>query len=117
MLELASKVAVAHVTTDGGDTVPLLARKPTRGNDRLTGRVASPLNDEPIRVFVPILLRPLVLQHCHASVSCHLGVTRTLRMPERFYFWIGMEQCVRWWFRRCFMCQARKSPLCVPVGP
>ena len=31
-------------------------------------------------------------------------------MLERFYWWIGMEQCVRWWIRRCFKCQARKSP-------
>ena len=114
VLELASKVAVAHVTTDDGDTVPLLVRKPTQGSNRPTGRVASLLNDEPIRIFVPTLLRPLVLQRCHASVSCHLGVSRTLRMLERFYFWIGMEQCVRWWIRRCFMCQARKSPrMCV----
>ena len=110
VLELASKVALVQMTTDGGDTVPLLVRKSTRRNNRSTGRVASLLNDEPVRIFVPILLRPLVLQHCHSSVSCHLGVSRTLRMLERFYFWVGMEQCVRWWIRRCFMCQARKSP-------
>lgn len=114
VLELVGKVDLVYVTLDDGDAVPLLVRKPTRGNDRTTGRVASLLNDEPVRIFVPALLRPLILQHCHSSVSCHLGVSRTLRMLERFYFWIGMEQCVRWWIRRCFLCQARKSPrMCV----
>ena len=84
VLEFASKVALAHVTTDDGDTVPLFVRKPTHGGDRPTGRVASLLNYEPIRIFVPSLFRPLVLQHCHASVSCHLGASPTLRMLERF---------------------------------
>ena len=28
---------------------------------------------------------------CHADASCHLGVTRTLKMLERFYWWVGMK--------------------------
>ena len=46
---------------------------------------------------------------CHADVSCHLGVTRTLKMLERFYWWVGMEVCTKWWVRRCLKCQARKT--------
>ena len=42
--------------------------------------------------------------------SCHLGTTRTLRMLEPFYWWIGMNVCTRWWLRHCLKCQARKTP-------
>ena len=31
-------------------------------------------------------------------------------MLERFYWWIGMNVCARWWLRHCLMCQARKTP-------
>ena len=33
----------------------------------------------------------------------------TLQMLERFYWWIGMEACTKWWVRRCLKCQARKT--------
>ena len=46
---------------------------------------------------------------CHAKASCHLGVTRTFKMLERFYSWVGMEVCPKWWVRRCLKCQARKT--------
>ena len=46
----------------------------------------------------------------HAEASCHLGVTRTLKMLERFYWWVGMDVCTaKWWVRRCLRCQARKT--------
>ena len=38
----------------------------------------------------------------------YLGVTRTLSMLERFYWWISMSVCTWWWLRRCLQCQARK---------
>ena len=44
----------------------------------------------------------------HADASCHVSVTRTLKMLERFYWWIGMEVCRKWLVRRCLKCQARK---------
>ena len=31
-------------------------------------------------------------------------------MLERFYWWVGMEACAKWWIRRCLNCQARKPP-------
>ena len=30
-------------------------------------------------------------------------------MLERFYWWIGMDICTRWWVRHCLKCQARKT--------
>ena len=55
-------------------------------------------------------MRPWIMQACHSTVSCHLGATRTLRMLERFYWWIGMHVYTRWWLRHCLMCQSRKTP-------
>ena len=30
-------------------------------------------------------------------------------MLERFYWWIGIDVCVKWWVRRRLKCQARKT--------
>ena len=67
-----------------------------------------PFND-PVRIYVPLLARPWIMHACHADASCHLGVTRTLKMLERFFWWVGMEVCTKWWVRRCLKCQARKT--------
>ena len=53
------------------------------------------LFDDPVRSYVPLLARPLIMHACHAEASCHLGVTRTLKMLERFYWWVGMEVCTK----------------------
>ena len=55
-------------------------------------------------------MRPWIMKACHSTASCHLGTTHTLRMLERFYWWIGMNVCTRWWLRHCLKCQARKTP-------
>ena len=68
------------------------------------------MNDESIRIYVPLLMRPWVMQACHSTASCHLGTARTLRMLERSYWWIGMSICTRWWIRNCLKCRARKTP-------
>ena len=65
--------------------------------------------DDPVLIYVPLLARPWIMHACHAEASCHLGVTRTLKMLERFYWWVGMEVCTKWWVRRCLKCQARKT--------
>ena len=54
-------------------------------------------------------MRPWVMQAWFSTASCHLGTTRTLRMLKRFYWWIGMSICTRWWLRHCLKCQARKT--------
>ena len=70
-------------TTD--DDIVLLVRNPTlpltRSNKpNSVERVACLLNDEPGRIYVPLLMRPWIMQVCHSTPSCHLGTTRTLCM-------------------------------------
>ena len=84
------------------------ARPPT-DLKRPAGRAACLLNDEPIRIYAPLLMCPWVMQACHLTASCHLGTTRTLRMLERFCWWIGMNICTRWLLRHCLKCQARNT--------
>ena len=100
-------------TTD--DDIVVLVRNPTpppKTSDKPSsgGGAARLLNDEPIRVYVhvPLFMRPWIMQVCHSTASCHLGTKRTLRMLERFYWWIGMNVCTRWRHRHCLKCQARK---------
>ena len=59
------------------------------------GRSACLLNDEPIRIYVSLLMRPWIMQACHSTTSCHLGTTRTMRMLGRFSWWIDMNVCTR----------------------
>ena len=68
------------------------------------------MNDEPIRIYVPQLMRPWIMQACHSTASCHLGTTRTLRMLEWFCWWIGLNICTRWWLHHCVKCKAAKTP-------
>ena len=65
--------------------------------------------DDPVRIYVPHLASSWIMHACHANASCHLGVTRTLKMLERFCWSIGIEVCTKWWVRRCLKCQARKT--------
>ena len=100
-----------HTTTDAGSV--LLVRQPSPllvpSTQRPVGRSACLLNDEPIRIFVPLLMRPWVVQACQSTASCHLGTARTLGMLERFYYWwVGMSICTRWGIRNCLECQRRK---------
>ena len=69
--------------------------------DKPGGRAARLLDDEPTRIYVPLLMRPWIMQAYHAIASCHLGVARTLSMLECFYRWSGMSICTRWWLCRC----------------
>ena len=92
---------------------PTMSDKPN-----FVGRAACLVNDEPVRIYVPLLMRPWIMQACHLTASCHLGTTRTLRMLERFHCWIGINVCTRWWLRHCLKCQARKNPrltFCWPI--
>ena len=54
-------------------------------------------------------MRPWVLRGCHTDSVCHLGVTHTLQMLQRFYWWVGLDQSVRWLVKRCLFCQARNT--------
>ena len=73
-------------TTD--NDIVLLVRNPTlpsttSAEPSSVGRAACLLNDELIRIYVPLLMRLWIMQACHSTVSCHLGTKRTLCMLER----------------------------------
>ena len=108
ILDLAAK---GRLIQGDHDTV-LLVRDPVAAASRPDGPPARPrrppFNDS-VRIYVPLLARPWIVHACHADASCHLGVTRTLKMLERFYWWVGMEACTKWWVRRCLKCQARTT--------
>ena len=74
-------------TTD--NDILLLVRNPTpplttSAEPSSVGRAACSLNDEPICIYAPLLMRPWIMQACHSTAACHLGTTRTLRMLDRF---------------------------------
>ena len=87
VLELAAKTKL--FTTEGN--FPLLVKRNASSAElsHLGGRVPE--------IYVPMLMTPCVLRGCHADSVCHFGVTRTLQMLQRFYWWVGFDQSVRWW--------------------
>ena len=99
VLELAAKTKL--FTAKGN--FPLLVKRNTSSADlsHSGGRVPQ--------IYVPMLMRPWVHRGCHADSVCHFGLTRTLQMLQRFCWWVGLDQSVRWWIRRCLFCQARKT--------
>ena len=78
VLELARKGTI--FTTD--EDVHLLVRRPNPySGPTATATSTTTLShthlDAPIRIYVPILMRPWVMKGCHSDMSCHHGVTRT----------------------------------------
>ena len=108
ILDLAAK---GRLIQGDHDTI-LLVRNYIAVASRPDGHPARsrrpPFND-PFRIYVPLLARPWIMHACHADASCHLDVMRTLKMLERFYWWVGIEACTKWWVRRCLKYQARKT--------
>ena len=94
------------------DNRKLLVRRPTREpasrSNRKPGRYERLLGDEPVRVYVPLMLRPWVMDRTHKE-EVHLGEKVTLAMLERYYYWVRMASSVKWWIRRCYAYQARKK--------
>ena len=86
VLELARKGTI--FTTD--EDVHLLVRryKPHSGPAAIdtSATVSHMHHDAPMRIYVPILMRPWVMKGCHPDLSCQLSVTRTLALLERFYW-------------------------------
>ena len=87
--------------------IPILLPPTKSDKPNSVGRASCLLNDEPVRIFVPLLMRPWIVQACHLTARCHLCITRTLRMLEWFYWRIGMNVCTRWWLRHCLKCKAQ----------
>ena len=90
ILDLAAK---DRLTQGDHDTI-LPVRGPAVIASRPDGLPArprrAPFND-PVRIYVPLLARSWIMHACHADASCHLGATCTLKMLERFYWWVGLE--------------------------
>ena len=76
--ELAGKGRL-HTTDDG---IVLFVRQltlpPPSDSQCPVGRAACMLNDEPVSIYVPLFMRPWVMQACHSTASCHPGTLRTL---------------------------------------
>ena len=99
ILDLAAK---GRLIQGDHDTI-LLVRNHIAVVSSLDGppaRVRRPPFNDSIRIYVPLLARPWIMHACHADASCHLGVMRTLKMLKRFYWWVSMEACTKWWVRR-----------------
>ena len=94
------------------DNRKFLVRRPTREPvprpNKKSGRYERLLGDEPMRVYVPLMLRPWVMDRTHKE-AVHLGEKVTLAMLERYYYRVGMASSVKWGIRRCYACQARKK--------
>lgn len=93
VFESASRtVVVVNIICDDGDAATLIVRQPTHRNDQSTGREATVVIDEPTRIFLPIILCPLVMQRCHVGgVSSRLVVSAGFRvcLSAYFCFWCG----------------------------
>ena len=117
VLELAFKTNL--FITEGN--FPVLVKRNTS-----SAELSHP-GDRVPQIYVPMLMRFWVLRECHSDPVCHFGVSRTLQMLQRFYWWVGLDQRVRCWIRRCLFCQARKTssqtirwlttPMPLPSGP
>ena len=91
-------------TTD--DDIVLLVRNPTLPPTRSdkpnsVGRAAGLRNDDPVRIYVPLLMRPWIVQACHLTAPCHFDTMRALRMLGRYFWWIAINVCTRWWLCHC----------------
>ena len=58
--------------------------------------------------FASLLMLPWVLHTSHATILYHFGVSRTLSMLMRFYYWIRMDISTRWWLYHCVKCQCSR---------
>ena len=76
IIDLATKGRLAN----GDDDTLLLVR-----NYTAAGRPGRPPLDDSVRIYVPLLARPQIMHACHAVTSCHLGVTRALKVLQRYY--------------------------------
>ena len=94
-------------TTD--DNTAILVHRPHTDPMCHARDLRPPPLDPPQRVYVRMLMRQWVLRTCYPTTSCHFGVSRTLSMLRRFYWWIGRDISTRWWLHHCRKHQVRKA--------
>ena len=92
------------------------SRAPAENPNRNPGQFERLVGEEPVRTYVPMMLRPWVMDCAHKE-AVHLGEKVTLNILQRVYWWIGMAESVRWWIRRCYYCQFRKVPRHIKSWP
>ena len=69
------------------------------------------------RIYVPESLRVRVIQSRHdAPVAGHLGVTKTIELISRDYWFPGMNKLVKEFVRSCSVCAQNKTPRHQPYG-
>ncbi len=77
----------------------------------------DPGNAPPGRLFVPLSVRPSVLQWGHSSrLSCHPGVARTLAFLRRRFWWPEMRTDVQTFVSACPVCAQNKGSNRPPPG-
>lgn len=63
------------------------------------------------KLWIPFNLRQEVLSRAHDSPICaHGGMTKTIHLLRRNFFWPGLVKDVREYVRKCETCKATKAP-------
>ena len=78
---------------------------PLPGSHRPVRCTACLLNERPVRICVPLLTRPWVMQACHSTAFPATPAPRALCECSNVLP-IGMNICTRWWLRNCLECQS-----------
>ncbi|KAK9408147.1 hypothetical protein NXF25_006921 [Crotalus adamanteus] len=69
------------------------------------------------KLYVPLVLRPGVLQRCHdAQLAGHFGFVKTLHLTRRQFWWPTLRKDVKHYVKACSVCATCKSQPGRPVG-
>lgn len=72
------------------------------------------------KLWIPFRLRQNTISRSHDSpITAHGGMSKTLDLLRRYFFWPGMVKDVRNYVRECEICKSTKAPNCVlkpPIG-
>lgn len=76
-----------------------VTEEPSGEEERYLGKFGSYLGEELVRTYVPISVRPWVMDQILKEMV-HLGGNVTLFMLQRYYWWIGIKYGVNVLTRR-----------------
>ena len=90
--DLASKGRL-HTTDVGIDLLVRQSSPPLEpGTQPTMGRTVCLLNHEPIRIYLPLLMHPRVMQACHSTAPCNLGTSRTRRILRHTFILVDRHE-------------------------
>ncbi|KAK9395798.1 hypothetical protein NXF25_019159 [Crotalus adamanteus] len=70
-----------------------------------------------VKLYVPLVLRPRVLQRCHdAKLAGHFGFVKTLHLTRCQFWWPTLRKDVEHYVKACSVCATCKSRPGRPVG-